>query len=96
MHELIETLNANRNPQLAEGMAAYMKNQFPFLGIPKPVRTKLQKDFIKRAKKQGRIEWQDVYALWDLPEREYQYVALDYLVELKEYLQPSIYTTSRP
>ena len=88
LHELIETLNANRNPQLAEGMAAYMKNQFPFLGIPKPVRTKLQKDFIKRAKKQGRIEWQDVYALWDLPEREYQYVALDYLVELKEYLQP--------
>lgn len=89
MHELIETLNANRNPQLAEGMAAYMKNQFPFLGIPKPVRTKLQKDFIKRAKKQGRIEWQDVYALWDLPEREFQYVALDYLVELKGYLQPA-------
>lgn len=89
MEELIRLLNANRNPQLAEGMAAYMKNQFAFLGIPKPERTKLQKNFIKQAKKQGRIEWQDVYALWDLPEREYQYVALDYLEELRKYLQPA-------
>lgn len=88
MEELIKTLYAHGNPQLAEGMAAYMKNQFSFLGIPKPVRAKLQKGFIKEAKKQGRIEWQDVYALWDLPEREFQYVALDYLVELREYLQP--------
>jgi len=88
LEELIKTLQAKRDPQLAEGMAAYMKNQFPFLGIPKPLRTRLQKDFIKRAKRQGRIEWQDVYGLWDLPEREYQYVAMDYLVELREYLQP--------
>jgi len=89
MDELISILYANRDPQRAEGMAAYMKNQFPFLGIAKPVRSKLQKDFIKRAKKQGQIEWQDVYALWDLPEREFQYVALDYLENLQESLQPA-------
>lgn len=89
MEELIKRLKAHRDPQQAEGMSAYMKNQFSFLGIPKPLRTSLQRDFIKRAKKQGWIEWQDVYALWDLPEREYQYVALDYLVELREYLQPA-------
>lgn len=89
MDELIRILYANRDPQQAEGMAAYMKNQFSFLGIPKPIRSKLQKDFIKQAKKQGQIEWQDVYALWDLPEREFQYVALDYLVSLKDSLQPA-------
>ena len=29
----------NRNPVLAEPMAKYMRNKFPFLGIKKPERT---------------------------------------------------------
>ena len=89
MEELIKTFYANRDPQRAIGMAAYMKDQFSFLGIPRPERSTLQKDFIKRARRQGKVEWQDVYRLWDLPEREFQYVALDYLVALKDKLQPA-------
>ncbi len=87
MEELIKTFYANRDPQRAIGMAAYMKDQFSFLGIPRPERSTLQKDFIKRARRQGKVEWQDVYRLWDLPEREFQYAALDYLVALKDKLQ---------
>ena len=89
MEELIKTFYANRDPQRAIGMAAYMKDQFSFLGIPRPERSTLQKDFIKRARRQGKVEWQDVYRLWDLPEREFQYAALDYLVALKDKLQPA-------
>lgn len=87
MEELIKTFYANRDPQRAIGMAAYMKDQFSFLGIPRPERSTLQKDFIKRARRDRKVEWQDVYRLWDLPEREFQYAALDYLVALKDKLQ---------
>lgn len=89
MDELITTFYANRDPQRAVGMAAYMKNQFSFLGIPRPDRSLLQKDFIKRARRDRKIDWQDIYRLWDLPEREFQYLALDYLVALKDKLQPA-------
>lgn len=77
----------NRNNEKAEKMAAYMKNRFPFLGIQKNTRVQLQKDFIRLAKKQGTIHWEFVFSLWDLPEREFQYLALDYLVALKNSLQ---------
>ena len=87
MEELIKTFYANRDPQRAIGMAAYMKDQFSFLGIPRPERSTLQKDFIKRARRDRKVEWQDVYRLWDLQEREFQYAALDYLVALKDKLQ---------
>lgn len=88
MDELIKSFYANRDPQRAVGMAAYMKNQFSFLGISRPDRSLLQKDFIKRVRRQGEVDWQDVYRLWDLPEREFQYLAIDYLVALKDSLQP--------
>ena len=89
MDELITTFYANRDPQRAVGMAAYTTNQFSFLGIPRPDRSLLQKDFIKRARRDRKIDWQDIYRLWDLPEREFQYLALDYLVALKDKLQPA-------
>ena len=89
MDELITTFYANRDPQRAVGMAAYTTNQFSFLGISRPDRSQLQKDFIKRARRDRKIDWQDIYRLWDLPEREFQYLALDYLVALKGHLQPA-------
>ena len=35
----------NRNPVLAEPMAKYMRNKFPFLGIKKPERTRALRTF---------------------------------------------------
>jgi len=84
--ELIKTLYANRDADKAFFMAKYMKDQFPFLGIPKPNRARLSGLFIKNAKKEKTIDWELVARLWDLPEREFQYVALDYLQALKNYL----------
>jgi 3-methyladenine DNA glycosylase AlkD len=64
-------------------MAAYMKNQFLFLGISKPKRASLEKDFLKQATRHKKVDWELVEYLWNLSEREFQYVALDYLLALK-------------
>lgn len=64
-----------------------MKNNFPFLGLGKPDRSVLQADFIRRAKKDPFINWEIVFRLWDLPEREFQYLAVEYLLAQKNHLR---------
>ena len=63
----------------AEGMKAYLLNQFEFLGLPAPARRTAVKEI-------GKVKWQsaaDVLAaaelLWQKPEREYRYTAVDLL-----------------
>lgn len=68
-------------------MAAYMKNKFPFLGIAKPERAKLSKDFLKNRKQDTCIDWLFVFKCYSMPEREFHYLALDYLLLLKERLK---------
>jgi len=57
-------------------MAAYMKGKFTFLGIQTPLRREASLPLI-RAFAGNPIEAAE--ALWGLPEREYQYVAIDLL-----------------
>jgi 3-methyladenine DNA glycosylase AlkD len=63
----------------AEGMKAYLLDQFEFLGLAAPVRRQAVKDI-------GKVQWQsadDVLAaaelLWQKPQREYRYTAIDLL-----------------
>jgi 3-methyladenine DNA glycosylase AlkD len=63
----------------AEAMKAYLLNQFEFLGLPAPVRRQAVKDI-------GKVMWQssaDVLTtaelLWQKPQREYRYTAVDLL-----------------
>ena len=63
----------------AEPMKAYLLDQFEFLGLPAPVRRKAVKDI-------GKVQWQsadDLLAaaelLWQKPQREYRYTAVDLL-----------------
>jgi len=51
LEEVIRVFRANANAEHAVAMAQYMKNNFPFLGIPKPLRVALQKAFLASAKK---------------------------------------------
>lgn len=80
--EIIDIFRKNRDESKAGPMAAYMKHKFCYLGIPKPVRTGLQKDFIKAARKQKAVDWEMVNVFWGLPEREFQYMVMDYLIAL--------------
>lgn len=84
---IVSTLRKNTDPEKAPQMAAYMKNKFPFLGIQKPQRQQLTKEFIKEAKKGKTVDWDTVSMLWNLPEREFQYLAVDYLIALKDYIK---------
>ena len=76
----VAVLQPLADPVRAAPMAAYMRDQFPFLGVGTPIRTAA----VRRA-------WHDlpspsagdlaaaVTALWALPHREYQYAACDLL-----------------
>jgi len=88
MHdEFICLMYQHSNAEQAVSMAAYMKDNFPFLGIKKPDRSQLQKEYLKVLSKLPRIDWDFVMFLWDLPEREFQYLAMDYLVLMKKHFQ---------
>lgn len=85
--ELVNVLAPHANPVLASPMAKYMKDLFPFLGIKSPERRALLAEFVKRY---GLPPIADIEAvtqqLWLLPEREYQYCAMDLLYRMKKQL----------
>ena len=87
--QLITSFYDHKNQEQATQMSAYMKDKFPFLGIKKPQRDELQKKFIKQIKIQRKIDWDFIVMLWDLPEREFQYLGVDYLLALRNSLQES-------
>ena len=75
-------LNSAADPIRAEGMSAYMKHQFSFIGIPTPIRRKLIKRVEVAAIQQcGEADLlQLAQALWKQPEREYHYCAIELLI----------------
>lgn len=73
-----------------KNMAAYMKDQFPFLGVKTPARRAAAKPLLAAAKAWSAEDLLDVAdALFDEPEREFQYVAGDLLRRWAGRLGPS-------
>jgi 3-methyladenine DNA glycosylase AlkD len=85
--EIFQIYENNRNPESAVKMAAYMKNNFPFLGINSPDRKFLEKVFLKEKIKTKSIYWDFVFECFGKAEREFHYLALDYLSVMKKYTQ---------
>lgn len=83
IEELEKRLNAVADASQTQPMKAYMKNNFEFLGVRTPDRRKVAKQFFKDFKAQG-INWDFVEACWASPYREFQYIAIDYLVTKKK------------
>jgi 3-methyladenine DNA glycosylase AlkD len=63
----------------ADTMRAYLLGQFPFLGIPAPVRRAAVKDLIAQAGLDGDVLLEIAEQLWKFPEREFRYTAIDLL-----------------
>ncbi len=61
---------------------------FPFLGIKTPERRALAKPFLEERKKDREIDWPFIWKCWDLPEREFHYLALAYLDMVAQLLTP--------
>ena len=57
-------------------MASYMRDQFPFLGIRSPERRRIAKPLLRELTDEDELA-AFATAAWELPEREYQYVAAD-------------------
>jgi len=83
---LLKDIDNSADAEHAVKMSAYMRDQFAFLGIPTPKRKALHKVYFQLAKKEKQIDWSFINQCWDRPFREYQYVALDYLMVMKKHL----------
>ena len=67
--------------RLAEGMRAYMRDRFEYLGIQTPVRRAVIGPLAKAFKPADAAELRKAAdGLWKMREREYQYVAADLLI----------------
>ena len=86
--DIIKVFYDNRNDAQAEPMAKYMKNNFSFLGLKTPERRVLAKDFFNEKKKDKEIDWDFIFKCYDLPEREFQYLAIGYLDRVNSLLTP--------
>lgn len=76
----------NQNKQHAKKMAAYMRNKFDFYGIMAADRKAIYKDDLKDAIKSKTIDWDFLNKCWDDNHREFQYVNMDYLNAMQNYL----------
>lgn len=75
---LIDTaLRPLADPARAVGMSAYMRGQFPFLGIPTPARRAAVKEVLRGHR--TAVDRDLVEECWTAAEREFQYVACDHL-----------------
>ena len=77
---LDERLPEAGDPVRAAAMAAYMRNQFPFAGVPSPALRKLQRAALAGLPAPAEADLRAVAtACWARPQREFQYIACDYL-----------------
>lgn len=86
---LIESFEAHADAENAGPMKRYMRDQFEYLGIKTPQRKELVKNFF-HTHGLPPVEALPALALelWQLPYREYQYVAIGFLDRRKRYLTP--------
>ncbi len=87
INELVILFEQNKDQDNALKQAMYLKNQFNFLGLAKPQRSELEKDFINSFKEKDISEIIDVaYQLNNLEEREYMYTAQQLLYKYSDKL----------
>jgi 3-methyladenine DNA glycosylase AlkD len=80
LDRLVRAYAAAREPERAGPAAAYMRNQFPFLGIPAPTQRALSRSVTAGLPAPTEEDLGAVsLACWALDQREYQYFACDWL-----------------
>lgn len=80
-----QAVKAAADKAIAVPMKAYMRNQFEFAGIKTPVRKEIIKQLVS---KHQQPQYTELIALtkelWQQPEREYQYLALEFLMKQRK------------
>jgi 3-methyladenine DNA glycosylase AlkD len=80
LDRLVRIYSAARDPERAGPAAAYMRNQFPFLGLPAPAQEALNRSVTAGLPAPTEDDLRTVALVcWRLDEREYQYFACAWL-----------------
>lgn len=87
--EILQLFNSSGDSERGAQMAAYMRNQFPFLGIGSVRRAELSRPFLLELDKSEKIDWVFVYECFNRSEREFAYLAISYISSLKNNLDPT-------
>ena len=87
-----EGLAALADAERAAGMRAYMRDQFPFLGVSTPQRRRLVRAVLAALPPatDGGTVLGAAEQLWGLPEREFTYAACDILARHQRLLRPGV------
>lgn len=84
--QLREDFEANGDPQVAQQMKDYMRGQYSYYGIKKPLRSKLEKPFLSSVRNSDKSAPQEILLrLWSLPQREYQMTAIELMRKGEKY-----------
>jgi 3-methyladenine DNA glycosylase AlkD len=80
-------LEQNADPAQAAPMKKYMRDQFEYLGIKSPQLKTLFRHIIKEQGVPSAQELDEIiHELWELPQREYQYLAISLMERLEKKL----------
>ena len=85
-NKLYEEMIQHKNEEQAQRMSKYMLNKFEYIGIKTSERRKIFKNFFKEYKNEEKIDWEFVNKCWENKYREFQYIAADYLKNMKDKL----------
>lgn len=86
-YSVLKKYEEMRDEEAAKKMSLYMKDNFKFLGINRRKREKLNTAFFKSIIIKENIDWDFVDECFKKEEREYQYLAMNYIIYMKETLK---------
>ena len=96
LDRLVRLYGAARDPVRAVRTAAYMRDQFPFLGFSSPAQRALDRSVVAGLPRPTEDDLRSVaLACWDLNEREYQYFACGWLRTHVDVPGPGFIETTR-
>ena len=81
--DIFKRLYDNKNEENAVPMAKYMRNKFPFLGLKRPDRDRLSKEFLNAKKADKEVDWDFIFTCYNMPEREFHLLGIDYMDKVK-------------
>jgi 3-methyladenine DNA glycosylase AlkD len=94
LESLQHQFEVNADEENAFFMAKYMKNHFIFYGIKQDQRRKITKEWLKT---QGAFDLEtaqeSALAMWQMPQREFQYSAIEVLIHAKKAWDASLLET---
>ena len=94
--ELSSAFEAHRDAERARGMASYMRDQFPYYGIPAPEQRVIAREILANHEKPDEAQLKAIaLACWGRREREWQYFACDLLVRHASNVSARFITTAK-